>query len=111
MQMKVEDILSCGRPIRENQIYALTSGCCPHSPRDIPGTLKNRFACFVVHVVKTGKMPQRNNQRMPLKRKQSHDIVILIKTYPGASPAMIAQKTQVIFNPSASDPGQLKPRM
>jgi hypothetical protein len=84
MQMQVEHILSCGLPIRQNQIYALTSGCCPHSARNVPRALENRCACLVVQVFKAGKVLQWNNQRMPLKRKQGHDMVILKKNVSGS---------------------------
>jgi hypothetical protein len=73
MPMQVEDILPGGLPVRENRIYALASGCCPQSARNGPGTLEHRCARCFVQVFKSGEMRQRNNRRMPLKRKQGND--------------------------------------
>ena len=46
--------------------------------------MENRGTCLVVQVFKTGKVLQWNNQRMPLKRKQGHDMVILKKNVSGS---------------------------
>jgi hypothetical protein len=46
--------------------------------------LENCCASLVVQVLKTGTVLQWNNQRVPLKRKQGHDMVILKKNVSGS---------------------------
>jgi len=56
MKVQMENILSSGLPIRENQIYSVTSGSHAHRTRNLLRALKNVRACFIVDVLKTRKM-------------------------------------------------------